>query len=287
MDALQVPSAIAASRAAATACGLAVDDAVVVHDSNRIAVHLRPCDVLARVAPRDRRAGAEFEVQLARRLAATAAPAARLDSRVDPRVYDEGDFAVTLWTYHDPVTPSMLTPHEYAMALSQLHAGLRDTDLSGLAVPHFLDRVADAQRLIDDPENNPAIAGDDRALLGRALRATRRTILDRQAPEQLLHGEPHPGNLLRTSHGVLFIDLETSCHGPVEFDIAHAAIEGAGPPMDVAAAYPGADETLVRECWTLMLAMIVAWRCEPGDDLPDGAARAQGWIRELRVALDT
>jgi hypothetical protein len=286
VDASQVPRAVAAGRGAAAACDLPVDDAMVLHDSNRIALRLRPCEVLARVAPRDRRAGAEFEVQMAQRLAATAAPSARLDPRVEPRVYDEGDFAVTFWTYHHPVTPSMLTPDEYAMALSELHSGLRDTDVSGLAVPHFLDRVAEAQRLIDDPTNNPAIAGDDRELLSATLRASRRTIVDRQAPEQLLHGEPHPGNLLRTRRGVLFIDLETSCRGPVEFDIAHASIEGTGPPMDVAAHYPGADEVLVRECWTLMLAMIVAWRCEPGDDLPDGAARAENWIRQLRVALD-
>lgn len=286
MDATQVPRAVAAGQAVASACGLAVADATVVHDSNRIAVHLRPCDVLARVAPRDRQAGAEFEIEMAQRLAETAAPSARLDPRVEPRVYEQDDFAVTLWTYHHPVASSMLTPAEYAMALSQLHAGLRDADVSGIAVPHFLDRVADAQRLIDDPTNNPAITGDDRELLSTTLRTTRRTIVDRQAPEQLLHGEPHPGNVLRTSRGPLFVDLETSCRGPVEFDIAHAAIEGTGPPMEVAAAYPGADESLVRDCWTLMLAMIVAWRCEPGDDLPDGAARAQGWIRQLRVALD-
>lgn len=281
-----VPKAIAAGRAAAERCGLPVDHSTVLHDSNRIALHLRPCDVLARVAPRERQDGAAFEVELAKRLAATATPAARLDPRVEPRVYEEADFAVTLWTYHEPVPPFALTAPEYATALSQLHAGLRDAEVSGVAVPHFLDRVDDAQRLIDDPTNNAGITGDDRALLGATLGTMRRAIVERETPEQLLHGEPHPGNLLRTGVGVLFVDLETCCRGPVEFDIAHAFIEGDGPPMDVAAHYPGADATLVQDCWTLMLAMIVAWRCEPGDDLPDGASRAKDWIRQLRVALD-
>lgn len=98
MDASELPRAAAASRAVAAACGLRVDDAIVLNDSNRLAVHLRPCDVLARVAPRARRKGAKFEVEVARRLAETGAPLATLDARVDPRVYDEDDFAVTLWT---------------------------------------------------------------------------------------------------------------------------------------------------------------------------------------------
>ena len=34
-----------------------------------------------------------------------------------------------------------------------------------------------------------------------------------------------------------------------------------------------------------MLAMVTAWRCEPGDDLPNGGAMAIDWIRQLRAAL--
>jgi hypothetical protein len=35
-----------------------------------------------------------------------------------------------------------------------------------------------------------------------------------------------------------------------------------------------------------MLAMVTAWRYEPGDDLPTGRALAMDWIRQLRAALD-
>lgn len=74
------------ARAAAVAYGLRVDDAVVLNDSNRLAVHLRPCDVLARVA-RARQNGAKFEVEVARRLAESGVPLATLDPRVEPRVH--------------------------------------------------------------------------------------------------------------------------------------------------------------------------------------------------------
>src|SRR5262245_57650511 len=63
-----VPRAIAAATAAASALGLAVDKAVVLHASNRVALRLLPCDVVARVAIADHGA-ARFEVDLASRLA--------------------------------------------------------------------------------------------------------------------------------------------------------------------------------------------------------------------------
>lgn len=277
--------AVAAGRAVAAACGLRVDDAEVRNDSNRLAVHLRPCDVLARVAPRVRQAGAEFEVEVARRLAESGAPLATLDPRVEPCVYEQDGFAVTLWTYYKPEPPGDIAPDEYASALERLHVGVRQADLTGDWLPHFMDRVDKAQRLVDDPTNNREIAGADRELIGTTLRTMSGAILDRGAPEQLLHGEPHPGNVLRTRRGLLFVDLETCCRGPIEFDIAHATINATGPPFEVSARYAGADHSLVRECWLLMLAMVTAWRCEPGDDLPNGRAMAMDWIGQLRAAL--
>ena len=286
VDAAELPNAVAACKVVAAACGLRVDDAVVLNDSNRLAVHLQPCDVLARVAPRSRQNGAEFEIEVARRLAETGAPLATLDPRVEPRVYEHDDFAVTLWTYYEPVPPHDIAPDEYASALGQLHAAMRQADLTDDWLPHFTDRVDEAQGLVADPTNNPEIAGADRELLATTLRTMRHAILDRGAPEQLLHGEPHPGNVLRTRGGLLFVDLETCCLGPIEFDIAHAAVNASRPPIEICARYTGADQSLVRDCWILMLAMVTGWRCEPGDDLPNGRALAIEWIRQLRAALE-
>ena len=66
--------AVAAAISTASALGLAVDDAVVLSDSNRLVVRLTPCDVVARVTPITHFASAEREVELVRRLARDGQP---------------------------------------------------------------------------------------------------------------------------------------------------------------------------------------------------------------------
>jgi Ser/Thr protein kinase RdoA (MazF antagonist) len=254
----------------ASALDLTADDAVVLHNSNKLAVRLLPCDVLARVAPLAQQV-AQFEVDLAQRLAETASPVAALEPRVEPRVYVRDGFAVTLWTYYASVTRDV-APADYANALGRLHAGMRALDVT---TPHFTDRVAEAEHLVASPGQTPALADADRALLGGMLESLRRTIADRGAAEQLLHGEPHPGNVLSTRTGPLFIDLETCCRGPIEFDLAHV-------PEAVIEHYPDVDQALLGACRALVLAMVAAWRWDAGDQFPNGRQWAQDLVGALR-----
>jgi Phosphotransferase enzyme family len=263
--------ALAAAMSAASALDLIADDAVVLNDSNRLAVRLLPCDVLARVAPVAHQA-AQFEVELAQRLAETGSPVAALESRVEPRVYERYGFVVTLWTYYSPVTRREVSPAGYANALERLHASMRTLDVR---TPHFTDRVEEAQHLVERGDLTPELADADRELLITTLRSRRQAIIGRGAAEQLLHGEPHPRNVLSTKTGLLFIDLETCCRGPVEFDLAHV-------PEDVSERYADADEELLNECRVLVLAMVAAWRWDPGDQHPNGQRAARDLIRALR-----
>jgi len=274
LEASEVARAVATAGSIASSLGLTVDDAVVLHNSNRIAVRLLPCDVLARVAPVAHQAAA-FEVELAQRLAASGGPVATLDPRVEPRVHERDGFVVTLWTYHEPAMPGPVVPADFAHALERLHASMREVDVR---TPHFTDRVEEARQLVASPDLTPALADADRELLGDTLRSLRRAIGERGAAEQLLHGEPHPGNLLATKNGPLFIDLETCCRGPVEFDLAHA-------PEGVSEHYPGVDRDLLRDCRLLALAINTTWRWDRGDQLPDGLRLGTEWLGQLRVAL--
>src|SRR2546423_10664163 len=187
MQASEVPRAVAAAMSTASALDLPVDDAKVLHNSNKLALRLLPCDVFARVAQLGHEV-AQLEVVLALRLAETESPVAALEPRVEPRVYERDGFAVTLWTYYESLAPPDVSPADYANALERLHAGMRKLDVT---TPHFTDRVAEAQQLVASRDHTPALADADRQLLSNTLRTLRRAIDDRGAPEQLLHGEPH------------------------------------------------------------------------------------------------
>jgi aminoglycoside phosphotransferase (APT) family kinase protein len=266
---------MAAAMSTASSLDLTVNDAIVLHDSNKLTLRLLPCDVLARVAPVAHQV-AQFEVELAQRLAESGCPVAALEPRVDPRVYERDGFVLTLWTYYEPAAPREVSPADYASALERLHAGMRKLDIPA---PHFTDRVEQAQQLVASRDRTPALAHADRELLGDTLRSLRRVIGGHGGAGQLLHGEPHPGNVLTTKNGLLFIDLETCCRGPVEFDLAHA-------PEEVSEHYPGVNHDLLRECRILVLAMIATWRWDRGDQLPNGRQLGTEWLSQIRAAPD-
>ncbi|HEY4460085.1 MAG TPA: phosphotransferase [Pseudonocardiaceae bacterium] len=271
MEAKFVARAITMATALAGELHLRADDAVVIHNSNKLALRLLPCDVFVRVAPVGQEVAA-LEIELALRLAGSASPIAALEPRVEPRVYERDGFAVTWWTYYQVVPPDLDLPGAYADALQRLHTGVRSVEI---ATPHFLDRVADAERLVTHRDETPALAEADRHLLLRTLRSARERIHGRGAAEQLLHGEPHPGNLLSTRNGLLFIDFETCCRGPIEFDVAHV-------PEEVSARYPDVDQVLLAECRRLVLAMVAAWRWDIRDEFPGGHQHGRDILSLLR-----
>ena len=274
MKASEVVRAAGAAMEVASGLDLAVADTRVVQNSNKLALRLLPCDVFARVAF----AGHEVlqtELEIGRRLAEAGSPVASLEPRVEPRVYERDGFVVTLWTYYEQ-SRQELSPADYAKALERLRAGMAQLDV---AVPHFTDRVAEAQRLVASRDRTPGLEDSDRELLSSTLRSRSRAISERSSPEQLLHGEPHAGNLLNTESGPLFIDLETCCRGPAEFDVAHV-------PEDVSDCYSNADQELLCGCRLLVLAMVAAWRWDPDDQFPDRDYWRVDQLNQLRAALD-
>jgi Ser/Thr protein kinase RdoA (MazF antagonist) len=262
--------AIAAATSLAGALDLQVKDAVVIQNSNKLALRLLPCDVFARTALVGQEVAA-LEVQVAQGLAAVTAPIASLDPRVEPRVYELDGFAVTFWTYYRSTADEGRSP-EYADALHRLHAAMRSVEIEA---PHFTQRIAAAERLLTHRDETPALDDGDRLLLLDTLGGAGQAIRSRVPADQLLHGEPHPGNLLSTPDGLIFIDFETCCRGPVELDVAHL-------PDDVSLHYPDVDQVLLQECRRLVLAMVAAWRWDVHDEFPNGHRHGMNILRLLR-----
>jgi aminoglycoside phosphotransferase (APT) family kinase protein len=253
----------------AAALGLTVDDAIILHDSNRLVLRLMPCNVVARVAPTIHQGGsAALEVEVARRLADTDSPVAALEPRAEPRAYVHDGFLISMWKCYELAPSRELPAGDYAHALERLHAGMRQIDIT---TPHFMDRVAEVEQWIASRDVTPELADSDRELLASMLGALRESIVERGAAEQLLHGEPHPWNLLSTNDGLLFIDFENVVRGPIEYDLAWV-------PEAVSKVYPGADQELVGECRGLMLAIVAVWRWRRDDQHPSHPQREE-WLR--------
>ena len=272
MEASDIARAVDAAMAVAHALDLRADDAIVLHNSNKLTLRLTPCDVVARIAHVGQEV-AGLEVELAQRLAEAGCPIAGLEPRVAPRVYERDGYAVTLWTYYESATPQAVAPAEYAVALEQLHAGMRAVDVR---TPHFTDRVREASELVASEGLTPDLGDADRELLDRTLQRLRHAVGERGGVEQLLHGEPHPGNVLSTKIGPLFVDLETCCRGPVEFDLAHV-------PKTVSDCYRGIDQGLLSDCRQLVLAMVAAWRWDAADQFPNRDRWRETFLRTLRA----
>lgn len=287
MEASEAHRAISAARSVAAALGMPAEQVIVLNDSNRLVVRLMPCNVVARVTPPGSLAPAAVratwssggaygarlaaEIEVVRQLAQQGAPAAGLDPRIEPRLFMFDWFAVTLWEY---IEPAPLTPasSEYAAALERLHAGLRMVDA---AAPHFLERVAATERDVASHTITPDLSEPDRAFLAQTLRQFRERVAKRGAPEQLLHGEPHPDNLLSTRETTLFIDFEDVIRGPVEFDLAWV-------PQDVAELYADADQELVDLCRGIVLAIIATHRWCENDHHPSGRESGVAFLEAVR-----
>ena len=96
-----------------------------------------------------------------------------------------------------------------------------------------------------------------------------------RAPEQLLHGEPHPGNVLNTKYGPLFIDFENTARGPVEYDLAWV-------PEEVSEGSPDADQDLLDECRGVVMAIIAMHRWHRDDQHPSGRQSGVAFLDALR-----
>jgi hypothetical protein len=271
VDPTEEEDAITATTALGAELGLAVDEVRIVCNSNKLALRLLPCDVFARVAFVGQEAF-QFEIEIARRLTENGSPVASLDTRVEQRVYKRDGFAFTFWRFCEQsgIKPSAAA---YAKALERLHVGMAQLDV---IAPHFSDRVSEAQRLVRSHGRTPRLQESDRELLLRTFRSCGRRIEEQSSREQLLHGEPHPRNVLRAAEGLLFIDLETCCRGPVEFDLAHV-------PEAVGKTYSGANDELIQECRRLVLAMVAAWRWDTDDQFPSGERAGRALLGALRA----
>jgi hypothetical protein len=287
----RVARAVAAAVAVARTSGLPVDDPVLLNDGANAVVHLRPAPVVARVATTTAALRPDIarpfarEVELARALTAAGAAVVPLSDLLPPGPHRHDGLTLSFWR-HVELQPEPPTPAEAGAALGELHEVL--ASLPPLWEGSVLDTPL--EDLAAFAEHGTAL-GADPALVARTaeLTAAIRPLLD--GPVMTLHGDTHPGNLLRTTDGLRWTDLEDTSRGPRGWDLAclrttrrldgRAAVAAVPEPMT--------EEQLAPFVWLRLLHVAAWWSVhatrEPADR-PEADRRLAGAVAEVSAALE-
>jgi hypothetical protein len=251
-DAGSSGSAVAAAVAVALEHGLRCDEPVVLRQAWHVLVHLRPLPIVARVSssipfpegPRPDDVVRELEVagHAARAGAPVIPPAAELDAGP----HRHGGHIVTFWRH--VTRRGEVDPRSAGRGLRHIHDALLDFagELPAVGHPDDVDAM---------------LAGVQRSgnveLLHELVR--RRPPLDGQA----LHGDAHLENCLPSEGGPLWHDLESTCRGPREYDLAALVLRdrsrgGYPPAREALAAYGAHDRALLEELVPVYAAWVFA-----------------------------
>jgi predicted trehalose synthase len=199
--------------------GMEVVDPQLLRSTNNTVIWLQPIPVVAKVAPR-RNGLLEWELVVASALGRMGAPVVPPLELAGSRVHHYGRWAVTFWPYHAQtgVTPD---PLALARALERLHDALAEAARrEEWSLPGWDRGPQDVITRLGDEGFAPALHADDRTLLAHVLDRSHE-IAEMSARQRALHGSPHGYNVLMVDGEPLFIDFETVCHGPVEWDLCH------------------------------------------------------------------
>ncbi len=252
-----------------------MSDPVLLHETNNTVVWLRPSPVVAKVATRaDAKRDVRLEHAVATELAVLGADIAYPLPEAEPVEDGSSGFVVTLWERLERADADV-SDRAVSMSLAALHVALAKTRTR---LPSFRADLARARRALDDDDFMAALAPQDRAFLRFVYDAGLAQIHGLDLDRQRLHGEPHDGNRILTAHGLRWIDLESCCVGPLEWDLAYQSAE-------VVSAFPEVDDELLRRLRRLNRARIATW-CWGMARFPEMRWHGQVHLDALRAELD-
>jgi hypothetical protein len=134
--------------------------------------------------------------------------------------------------------------------------------------------------MLRDDSALPSLAAADRALLARTLQELSADLSTDRSQLVPLHGDAHLGNVMMTTSGAIWADLESACVGPLEWELTSL-------PRAARAAFPQLDRPLFRRLSLLRSLVVVVWCAY--HDARSAQLRAAGkyHLRRLRRALAT
>jgi hypothetical protein len=206
--------------------GLNFDQPELIADGFSVRVRIGPA--LTRVVTRGCRLRGEARPWLQREIAIadwlSKRGAAVIAPWGNPGPHEIDGLSISLWTFVMLADEAPPSSEIFGQALAALHADLEDCPFE---LPVLAGPLADI---------NAALRYCDHPLLHQAARRLLPLVPD--WPSRPLHGDAHPGNLVRTASGWCWIDFEDVCMGPPEWDLAStllddAAVRAYGGPVCV------------------------------------------------------
>jgi hypothetical protein len=201
----------------ATNLGMEVEQPEFLRSTNNTVVWLRPTPVVAKIAPMGRNRLA-WEHAIASSLHRCGGPVVGPLVMGGLAVHVADGLEMSFWPYH-PQNGSHPSPEAMADTLQMMHRAV-DRIAEEEPLPSWDAEPQDVLSRLEDPSFASPLEGQDRQLLRSAL-ARYPEIASTSASVHGLHGSPHGFNVLMVEGEVRFIDLETVCLGPVEWDLAH------------------------------------------------------------------
>jgi hypothetical protein len=243
-------SAVRAATEVAEHFGILSTEPLLLQETNNTVVSLRPEPVIAKVGVRVRSQDEiRLEYAVAFELAALGAEIARPIQGTQPTSHTDTGFIVTLWERLDGADRATVPPDELARSLRRLHFALDQTQV---ALPSFRGMLTKASEALEDDSIMAALRHVDRELLRASYEQGFVALEGASFDEFRLHGEPHGGNRIETAEGLRWVDFESSCTGPVEWDLAFQSDE-------VVDLFPEADLGLLALLRKLNGARVATW----------------------------
>lgn len=215
MPDLQLP--IRAATETATAHGITPDRCEILQNGSTLVLRLTET-LVARVVqdrdgPRQGTAWFERENAIAQYLAKRGAPVIPLHPELPPGPYEHLGYPLNFWQFMT-VTGAEADPTGIGRTLHHCHDLLRSftPQLPELGI------LTESIALLKTLEKRALFTPVTLELLRSRLVSSHEAL--RKFPYQPLHGDAHPGNLMNTTHGLLWTDWEDVFLGPIEWDLA-------------------------------------------------------------------
>ena len=222
--------------------GIDTDAWTVLSSSNRLVLELRPCGLIAKIVEVGRYEELAREVAVAAHVVACKGPSA---TPSDCGPFRGTSTAVSLW---NPVTV-LGQPSEADTCSAYLELRRCLNSFNG-ALPDFREAIFGAKALVESSASRGLADGDAAAFLQRVFDSCFSSLSVFRWRQQALHGDPHSGNVVLTPQGARWLEFESACNGPLEWDLSSLQSCALEIPHD-----PALLQVLLR----LRRACVVAW----------------------------